>query len=492
MMTRPARDDVVSRAGANRLATARASSSSSSRASRASRAFRPRTRRPRLVSREASDRPPEDAADAFARVTTPESRDAIRRVTDIDALRRKREDAKKALASAELALAAAILARDDADGTDADGKGTNAFACSYGYIASLQGCYIDVERNEVPQGFIASAVENFERELREMVAYFRARDADEDGAYGMPTELREKVLALRLDADAIWERERAREEISAPWILKGPYLALCAMLDALFDEKKPIQRFWFLETVARMPYFSYTNMLTFYEALGWWRQSSELRKIHFSEEWNEFHHLLVMESLGGDQSWRDRFLGLHAGIIYFFVLVFLWLISPALAYNFSELIEGHAVDTYGQFVDQNEELLKSMPPPTIAVEYYEGADLYLFDEFQTAREVRSRRPRIRNLYDVFSNIRDDESEHVKTMGACQREDSAISSPNAVNAKTAAFAALVTAQVVFFRLGESATLAQDAAELDVDALTDAATVGAASGLFDALFSILDFL
>ena len=78
------------------------------------------------------------------------------------------------------------------------------------------------------------------------------------------------------------------------------------------------------------------------------------------------------------------------------------------------------------------------------------------------------------------------------MGACQREDSAISSPNAVNAKTAAVAALVTAQVVFFRLGESATLAQDAAELDVDALTDAATVGAASGLFDALFSILDFL
>ena len=33
------------------------------------------------------------------------------------------------------------------------------------------------------------------------------------------------------------------------------------------------------------------------------------------------------------------------------------------------------------------------------------------------------------------------------------------------------------------------LAQDAAELDVDALTAAATVGAATALFDALFSIL---
>jgi len=467
-----------------RPAPSSASRHASTRAS--SRVHRHRSRR--VVSR-ATDRPPEDAADAFARVTTPASRDAIRRVTDVDALRRRREEAKKALASAELALAAAVLARDDGF----DGASANAFACSYGYIASLRGCYIDVERNEVPKGFIASALENFDRELREMVKYFRARgNEDEEAPTGMPTELREKVLALRLDADAIWERERAREEIPAPWILKGPYLALCVMLDNLFDEKRPIQRFWFLETVARMPYFSYTNMLTFYEALGWWRQSSELRKIHFSEEWNEFHHLLVMESLGGDRSWRDRFLGLHAAIVYFFVLVLLWLISPALAYNFSELIEGHAVDTYAQFVDQNEALLKSMPPPTIAVEYYEGADLYLFDEFQTAREVRSRRPRIRNLYDVFSNIRDDEGEHVKTMGACQREDSAISSPNAVNAKTAAIAALLTAQVVFSRLGETATLAQDAAEIDVDALTDAATVGAATGLFDALFSILDFL
>lgn len=28
---------------------------------------------------------------------------------------------------------------------------------------------------------------------------------------------------------------------------------------------RPIARFWFLETVARMPYFSYISMLHFYE-----------------------------------------------------------------------------------------------------------------------------------------------------------------------------------------------------------------------------------
>ena len=82
--------------------------------------------------------------------------------------------------------------------TTTSGWGTNAFTCSYGYIASLRGCYIDVERNEVPQGFIASAVENFERELREIGWRIFARETRMRIGYGSPTELREKVLALCL------------------------------------------------------------------------------------------------------------------------------------------------------------------------------------------------------------------------------------------------------------------------------------------------------
>ena len=99
-----------------------------------------------------------------------------------------------------------------------------------------------------------------------------------------------------------------------------------------------------------------------------------------------------MEALGGDQAWLDRFLARHAAIFYFIVLNHVWLISPSLAYNFSELIEFHAVDTYGEFVDANADVLKTMPPPIEAVEYYNGKDLYLFDEFQTGRTPRSRRP----------------------------------------------------------------------------------------------------
>ncbi len=58
---------------------------------------------------------------------------------------------------------------------------------------------------------------------------------------------------------------------------------------------RPIQRFWVLETVARIPYFAYISILHLYESLGFWRAGADLRRVHFAEEWNELHHLQVIE-----------------------------------------------------------------------------------------------------------------------------------------------------------------------------------------------------
>ena len=193
------------------------------------------------------------------------------------------------------------------------------------------------------------------------------------------------------------------------------------------------RRFYTLETVARMPYFSYISMLQLYETLGWWRRSTEAKRIHFAEEYNEFNHLLIMESLGGDQEWRVRFFAQHAAVAYYFILILVWAASPTLAYNFSELIEAHAVDTYAEFAESNKELLLSLEAPSVAKEYYENADLYIFDEFQTGIPVGSRRPEVNSLYDVFCNIRDDEAAHVTTMNACQQPDMNIVSSHSESA-----------------------------------------------------------
>ena len=69
-------------------------------------------------------------------------------------------------------------------------------------------------------------------------------------------------------------------------------------------------------------------------------------------------------------------------------------------------------------MDANEKLLKELPPPLVAAEYYLSDDLYMFDEFQTS-QVEPRKPKCDTLYDVFVNICDDEGQHVKTMKACQ-------------------------------------------------------------------------
>lgn len=184
---------------------------------------------------------------------------------------------------------------------------------------------------------------------------------------------------------------------------------------------RPIPRFYVLETVARVPYFAYLSVLHLYETIGFWRRADWL-KVHFAESWNELHHLLIMESLGGSQHWIDRFLAQHVALLYYWIIVGLYLISPSSAYHFMELVEGHAYHTYDTFLKEQEVELKAQPAPQVAVNYYRDGDLYMFDEFQTTAGSMARRPAIDNLYDVFVAIRDDEMEHVKTMVACQASD----------------------------------------------------------------------
>ncbi len=193
---------------------------------------------------------------------------------------------------------------------------------------------------------------------------------------------------------------------------------------------RPYPRFYVLETVARVPYFAYMSVLHLYETLGWWRRADWL-KIHFAESWNELHHLLIMESLGGNDQWIDRFIARHTALVYYWIIVVVYTLNPRAAYHFMELVEEHAYHSYDDFSRESEAELKAQPAPQVAINYYRDGDLYMFDEFQTGVKPESRRPAIDNLYDVFINIRNDEREHVKTMSACQRTDAkaVINSPH---------------------------------------------------------------
>jgi len=219
---------------------------------------------------------------------------------------------------------------------------------------------------------------------------------------------------------------------------------LIFVINTLYRDR-PIPGFYFLETVARVPYFACLSVLHLYETTGFWRRSDWL-KVHFAESWNELHHLLIMESLGGHKRWIDRFLAQHTALIYYWIVVALYLVAPRSAYYFMELVEGHAYESYDSFLKIHEAQLKAQSAPRLAINYYSDGDMYMFDDFQTDERWVARRPEIRNLYDVFVAIRDDEAEHVKTMVACQRPDAQflVKSPHNVEA-----------EVVFARWEEAA-------------------------------------
>lgn len=170
------------------------------------------------------------------------------------------------------------------------------------------------------------------------------------------------------------------------------------VIDKVYKDRD-YARFYVLETVARVPYFSFVSVLHLYETLGLWRKADYL-ETHFEQTMNEYHHLLIMEQLGGDEHFIDRFFAQHTAFAYYWLTCLIYLASPRMAYNLSEQIEEHAYHTYDEFLKKHGENLLLERPPIVAANYYGD---------------------VNNLYDVFTRVRDDEGDHVKTMQECQSD-----------------------------------------------------------------------
>jgi ubiquinol oxidase len=208
----------------------------------------------------------------------------------------------------------------------------------------------------------------------------------------------------------------------------------------MFYNGRDFARFYVLETVARVPYFAYLSVLHCRETLG--VRAPDLRermRTHYAESDNELHHLLIMESLGGNAFAADRAIAQTLAFFYYWYVVAVYSLSEQAAYHLSELIEDHAYATYDKFLKENEARLRAMPVPDVARQYYEADSPCWFDQFCTTAEPgtppRRReledgccmtcpedkfdeatgRPRLASLYDVFVNVRNDEREHWKTL-----------------------------------------------------------------------------
>ena len=207
-------------------------------------------------------------------------------------------------------------------------------------------------------------------------------------------ELYSILKEFTLDDTLVMNRERERDEVECPRIMRAGYDVVCCLLDVIYKDK-PIDRFWFLENIARMPYFSYVAVLHLYETLGWWHVDSDIKHQHVEQEANETHHLAIMESLYGDRYLWNKLLTRHVAVFYYLLLFVLFMVSPKIAYLSSELLEMHAFDTYSEFAEQNKLILKRLPLTYPATQYL---------------------PRAYSMYDVFVQIANDERTHATAMG----------------------------------------------------------------------------
>ncbi|KAK3264907.1 hypothetical protein CYMTET_26375 [Cymbomonas tetramitiformis] len=207
---------------------------------------------------------------------------------------------------------------------------------------------LDEFRKKTPGSLFHLARENFDLEFGGIkVAVGNALRNILDAAWP-PKQPRAKgmpdCMGFVLDDEAVRQKDLTHEAAEdEPALIRWAYNTSVWGLDLLY-EGKPIQRFWVLEVIARVPYFSYVSVLHFYESMGWW-QNTDLSKVHFAEAYAEQHHLLIMEALGGNNRWFDRFIAQHTAIAYYWAIVFLYWFSPKWSYYFMQLVEQHAADT---------------------------------------------------------------------------------------------------------------------------------------------------
>ena len=163
-----------------------------------------------------------------------------------DALVSKLEAERLSVARTELELAEL-----DAQLTPAK----QAVLPAQGYLSKTAGCYQKDGSSGPPPSAMTLALNNFGRELKELTASvlpYETRDIERTFATDEAATYAEALKNLTLSNDAIWAREDARPSVPAPLVIRLPYLALCGVLDTLYDGR-PIARFWYRTLSLTLP-----------------------------------------------------------------------------------------------------------------------------------------------------------------------------------------------------------------------------------------------
>lgn len=127
----------------------------------------------------------------------------------------------------------------------------------YGFISRSAGSQAPsmptgIKDSSVPPNAFFLAWDSLHRELSYALDSSLKEKGSSNSNSSQLEAVRDCLRELQLSNEKIWQRERqSTQPVRSPWIIKGPYLILCYLLDVLF-QGKPISRFYFLETGGAM------------------------------------------------------------------------------------------------------------------------------------------------------------------------------------------------------------------------------------------------
>jgi ubiquinol oxidase len=188
-------------------------------------------------------------------------------------------------------------------------------------------------------------------------------------------------------------------------IISAVIPALSILLEKIYGLN--YSKFYVLETIARIPYFSYLAVLHLYQSFGQ-KPALELLDLHYKETVNEEYHLMIMEELGGGEKWYNKLTARILGFFYYGAVFILYLIAPASGYYLMEMVESFAAKSYTEFLEKKKEMLKQAKASGFAYKYY-------FSKKGRMTEIKEDKNFVPTLYDVFTSIRNDELVHVSDM-----------------------------------------------------------------------------
>lgn len=177
------------------------------------------------------------------------------------------------------------------------------------------------------------------------------------------------------------------------------------IIDGIYNQS--YNKFYMLETIARIPYFSYLSTLHLYQSLGL-HPALELLDLHYKETVNEQYHLMVMEELCGVVRWYEILILRFVSIIYYLLAFLLYILCPTSGYYLMEVVETYAANSYTKFLNKNEKELKSTLASGFSLKYFFSAKGRMVE----TDKDKNYKP---TLYDVFVSIRNDELVHTSDM-----------------------------------------------------------------------------